>query len=74
MPTLVILIIGESCCTLVFEILFWSSLSKSHFIVFIYSVAIGGEVGLKSISLWLFGIKYLKSCLELPTYYKDRYG
>jgi predicted membrane-bound spermidine synthase len=68
MPLLVALIALESISTLIFEFLFALHEQKTHAVVAIYSIAIGGEVGFKSLSLWLFGMKYLKSCLEMPKY------
>ena len=74
MPLLVLLIICESVSTIIFEFSFWLGSSKSIFNILIFSFAIGGEVSFKLITLWLFGMKYLKSCLEMPNYYNDERG
>lgn len=77
MRVLVQLILAESISTIIFEVLFWASSkdeTKPKFLVLVYSIAIGGEVCIKSISLWLFGVKYLKSSYEMPSFIKDKYG
>lgn len=83
MPMLVMLIICENFCAILFQILFWAFPStdsdgeenKPNMIAIgFYSFAIGGEISSKSISLWLFASKYLKSCLEMPVYTMDSKG
>jgi len=63
---LVWLIVLESLATLIFEFMFWLIVDKSSIVIITYSVAIGAEVAFKQISLWLFGLTYLKSSLEMP--------
>ena len=66
-------IIMESLCTLVDEFtdIFGPKTSLFSFII---SVAVGGEVAFKSITLWLFGVKYLKSSYEMPLFLKSNNG
>jgi hypothetical protein len=62
---LVLLIVAESVCTLIFEFLFMFGLD-SGFPLFVISFTLGGEVNLKGISLSLFTFRYLNASLEIP--------
>lgn len=65
MKILVILIMAESICTLLFEPMFALG-ANSKAKVFVSSVAIGGEVSLKALALCLFAFKYYSACIETP--------
>ena len=68
-PQLTCLIICESVCTLLFEIPVWVGFeTRKTGIIVLYSVAIGGEVCFKSLSLWIFGIIYLQTSFQMPKF------
>lgn len=54
--------------------MFWLIADKTLFVIFVYSIAIGAEVAFKSMTLWLFGLTYLKSSLEMPKVIKSKDG
>jgi len=64
---LVLLLIAESFCTIVFEFMFAFG-SQTTFQVLVSSFMIGGEATFKGISLCLFAFKYLNASLESPDY------
>ena len=63
------LIICESVCTQLFEIPVWVGFeTKNIGVIVLFSMAIGGEVCFKSISLWVFGIIYLQTSFQMPKF------
>jgi hypothetical protein len=69
MKLLVIFLMAESICTLIFEPMFATG-ANSNLEVLVSSVAIGGEVSFKALALCLFSFKYCSACLETPQYIK----
>ena len=65
---LVLLMIAESVCTLVFEFTFAIGSKTSTFNILITSVMIGGEVSFKGFQLCLFAFRYLEASYESPQY------
>lgn len=60
MRAITIIMIPESLCTIVYNVLFHID-SQPDYVVAIDSAAIGGEVCLKGITLCLFGIQYIST-------------